>query len=209
MYEVSRLVTMEKTSTRILLTKKNYDGVLNKVNTTGYGTPFKFENRGHHEAISCLHPMKNGLIHQHEVQYGIEVSSSKESVDLYVDCEIIPTDHSQANKLLVFGDEVHCVQYNSKGNKCPFPYTAHETMSTVLKWRPIMVENILFDLLDDENSSDESFTGARNTSCNSSDDDSSFQSSSDSGSSAGSLDDSFLDPRLNHRRYRLCNADED
>ncbi|XP_018007822.1 uncharacterized protein LOC108665563 [Hyalella azteca] len=140
LYLIDQSVYKERSYTRVVLTKHNYDGVLTRVNLDADGSPMKKSWFGFHHASRCDGRVSSG---PHELQIAIEADQA-DAKWLYSECKVAANNHSEANshsrhhkrfdgKDTNF-ESFKCYKFNTARNcECPFEWTLDECEENIEK----------------------------------------------------------------------------
>ena len=131
-YYIDSIDTDTHMSTRILLTKNDYDGNLEEIDVHDDGSPIKKSHWRY--ATSCRDA--DGRMVPHELEIAIEVTGN-DCKWLYKNCHYAVNDHSSANTMRRNRFRSHiCHKYNHFGMTCPFPFNINKAMVSARDWYP-------------------------------------------------------------------------
>ncbi|XP_047737150.1 uncharacterized protein LOC108665557 isoform X2 [Hyalella azteca] len=132
LYFIDQAVFNSRSCTRVLLTKKNYDGRFRKVDLNVLHSPLQKCRPGFIYVSHCMNKVRNG---PHVLEIAIEVNDA-DARWLYLNCRQVANNHSEANTRVrnarTYGPESKvqgnkCLKFNAAQNLvCPYQWTVAE-----------------------------------------------------------------------------------
>ncbi|XP_018024711.1 uncharacterized protein LOC108680413 [Hyalella azteca] len=131
LYLLDQAVYNDRSFTRVLVTKNNYDGKLKKVRLNSNDTPMTKSDSGFRHVSYCENNERGG---PHELQIAIEVDAA-DAKWLYSECKVSSNNHSDVNSLhsghnarnsgtISNFESFKCFKFNTAQKcQCPYPWT--------------------------------------------------------------------------------------